>query len=387
MNKSTAPIRIVCPHCRTILESDEPIESASVECPACGVAFTPAVENSKPKWWQHPNKWWIVAGGIALLALIFGVGKGKPSQSPGDNHVKVNPALNFRSEAEYVRSFGGRAKSGKYTFSPHEHMFDFHDVEGNDWANASGPFQYHRVDLFDFNSPPGPCWKLYDSGMESYPRAWIWERDDGYFLESHPKYGENMRYVQSHDQRKLQQSALMPAPVLVSYGQDIGYGTCYLYLNEAGNPSVLEWSRRGEMYFTCLEGAKDLAAYANCLRELREKLVAYTETAKKKKLGEYSEALEVESQPVVYIGDLSRGTRARAELEYSFEVKPKGLSISTNTTFILERRKSNGRTKQTFMDLDAIDRKISQFKMFESKKSMEAAFEPLYAFLTWRRNQ
>jgi hypothetical protein len=179
----------------------------------------------------------------------------------------------------------------------------------------------------------------------------------------------------------------MPAPVLVSYGQVVGYGICYLYLNEAGDPSVLEWNRYGETDFVCHEGGKDLTAYVNSLRELRGNLVKYTENAKKNKLGEYSEVIKTKSKPAIYIGDLVKGTRERAELEYSFEVKPDGRAGSTNTTFILERWKSNGRTKGVFMDLETIDKRISQFEMFESKKSIEAAFEPLYAFLTWRRSQ
>lgn len=390
-NDQTAnTVRVTCPHCGAVLETDGEIDNTRVECPACGSAFTPTAEPVGQGSRRIPKKWLFIAGALVLLALVWGLGKRGKGGGVGftlsvrNKDVVVEPTLRFRSEEEYIKNFSGIVKSGEYEFRKNDAVLTFF----NEVYDGFQP--RYRFGLFQFSSPSRPFWSLYTTASPGYPEAYVWERDDGYFLKDHPKHSEKMRLLgigagYSNPVSEIPENTLFPAPVVVSYGRLVGHGTCYLYLNEAGSPSVLEWSHFGWKYFACHEGARDLAIYAKCLRELREKLVQYTEKESKEQAGEHSEAFEVKNKPVVYIGHLVEGYRERADIQYEFVVKPRGLTYSTNTTFIKEIRTTQRGTHTLLMDLEEIDRKIKQFSMFDDKKSTKKAFEPLYAFLSWKR--
>lgn len=165
MSHPSETIQIACPHCGTVLETEESIAGAQIDCPECGKAFlaapiqpepvptVSAAPQNRPRTSRSPKKvWaWILA---VVLVLAAGGGamwwlKGWPSRPqsasssekaeaangveplsqtrPAPANPKkapppetAKPVLSFQSVREYCKKFGGRGEPSTCSFTATE---------------------------------------------------------------------------------------------------------------------------------------------------------------------------------------------------------------------------------------------------------------------------
>lgn len=427
MNDATNTIRITCPQCGVVLETEESVANMKVNCPECGAMFVatpmkPVLQivpeepqksrKSPPKGKRKKWGWGLMLG--LVLAVSAGVGakwwslkrpesiaETETSQSsgevktsttpekPADANLKstelVRPSLTLQLMSAHCDKFGGRVAPDILSFSP---IVDGvpNQLEGNPvyflggskllWicheASSGRGYVFERRSILDIDIKS-------DAQIEALAKRSI---ADVFFAMGN--YGFSDSHQRAEKAQALLTSAMFasvcyPAPAVFSFQKS---DTRFLYLNESGSPSVLEWGQGTNFWFWCHEGEQALRGYAKCLRELRKTLVEYTAIAQDEGLKQYHKTISVKDLPDVYIGRVDQGTREKAILEYEFLVE----SFRTNVLYrIKEKSTAKGATYFKFMDLKELDEMLSLFSRFETKASTGKAFEPLYCFLSQKK--
>ena len=146
MNETSRNIRIVCPHCKAVLETDGPVGNTAVPCPACGREFVPVPDGIKTKGiflWHFFRKRPILCI-LAVLGLFFMISMcsrhGQRELTVGEFQAKwkaqwnevlsdPNNALNKRIQ---------RAHGPVTVKSAHVVRCDFETIDGSNRAGKDG---------------------------------------------------------------------------------------------------------------------------------------------------------------------------------------------------------------------------------------------------------
>ena len=307
-----------------------------------------------------------------------------PSQPAAIVPQPVKPVLSYQTVRAHCEEFGGRMSPEAYAYVQ------------TDWDKLVRKFEGNPI---YFMCHLLPSWFHFEV---SQGEGHIFVRDDRFFLRGNAHYESSRkdlclsvgmaaalagyRSANSIDEdagivvtNALRKSSLFPSPVVFSFQ---GNSETFLYLNESGNPSVLEWGVNTNDWFWCHEGEHALRGYAQCLHELRDTLVEYTQIAKEEGITQYRKTIAVTNVPDVYLGRLDAGTRKKAFLSYEFSVA----SFRDGITYrIKETTETADMTCTKYMDLKDLDENLELFSRFETMESTEEAFGPLRCFLTQQK--
>ena len=213
MSTTAKNIQIACPHCGVVLETEDSIAGAQVDCPECGKAFlatpikpepAPTVPDARRKRLpasRSPKKCWPWVVGIVLIVAAVGVAiwwsKGTAMRSAQPSPVadtespetvapvskkapgtlpppsgktksteSVNPVLSFQTVREYCKRFGGRESPETYSFAATRPVLhpDFNGdaayyhvrrlAEGGSVSLAGNPISFYRI---------GTTWARYET--------------------------------------------------------------------------------------------------------------------------------------------------------------------------------------------------------------------------------
>lgn len=112
MSDTSATIRIACPHCKVVLETDASVEGTRVACPECGREFvaqrdkSPVVQAGK----SNSKKKLVVGIAVLAVALLFMRTSCSGGHSkPGDNRDAVKAQF-VRTSDKQFSTFGGDIK-------------------------------------------------------------------------------------------------------------------------------------------------------------------------------------------------------------------------------------------------------------------------------------
>ncbi len=289
------------------------------------------------------------------------------------NAVAVNPVLQERSLVTYSLEFGGRVPPECCSFTV-----------TNSGIKSTLPIDTLGGNPVYFLSDMDVLWKYRVSGSGN---EYIFSTMVGKYSKADtPIYFSLLRDAVARKTRGttlakktdvLCENAWLgsrryPAPAVMAY---TNHSTRFLYLNDTGNPSVLEWGETMKYWFWCHEGAEALAEYAGSLRKLKQTLIDYSNIAREEGLRQYSRAITIDDPPVFHIGQLDEGTREPVEVEYEFVVE-NGISMAK------EISKCGSGTYSRRWTLEALEDELDFFSRFETAESTEKAFEPLYCYLT-----
>ena len=435
MSNPSETIQIACPHCGTVLETEESIAGAQIDCPECGKAFlaapiqpepVPTVSDALPKsprTGRNPKKKWawilavvlvLVAGGAAMwwhkrAPTRFGEvpPAGKPeTEEDGGRFPKtpprttpfgsmkdseaVRPTLSFQLAREYCKKFGGRVEPEAYSFdSPHASA----DKPPTIWSGIPMYFMNGiNVTWVHREARPGGKYVLARRDqyiVEGPEREEVWtslglSSAVAIGLSRNPAYKGNYPNYPDDAFELLRKNAFsrgihFPAPVAMADNQ---YDTKFFYLNEAGNPSILRWGPTTNCCFWCFEGRTTLKGCAQCLRELRETLAEYTSIAQEEGLNSFRKPFLPKHTPDIYIGDLEEGTREKAVVEYEFLVENDGRE---HIYRIKQIAKTKLWTLSYSMTMEQLDEELAFFSRFESDSSIKSEYSTLYCYLTQQK--
>lgn len=182
----------------------------------------------------------------------------------------------------------------------------------------------------------------------------------------------------------LLDSRRYPAPVVLT---DTNPAARFLYVNEAGNPSVFEWGNREQPWFWCWEGEEALRSYAMVLRDLRQQLEECIRVAMQSKVFLPTVPVVPKTLPVIHIGRLDVGTREIADVKYEFIRTPPKLANSGNIYAIRQICTCRSGTYSCVWSWSWLNKSIDFFSRFETPSSTAKTFEPLYCFLSQQKNQ
>jgi len=413
-----------CPHCGVVLETDEPIEGTRVTCPECGKEFVaaslegnptlrpvaPSVSTASPKEPTSPGIKRKIRIPLVLVMLVSILGCGwlvfsslkngndtedggssggvlgfAPSkQKKGRGKNRVSPILTLQNVDVYCKEHGGAVPPDAYSFAE--------PVDGVAYSLEGNPVYFMSPWHLLWNyheSSPGGGYVFIRKNVEDLPEEkFVAFRENavmkvGREVLSSVHYMNLNRNVADTTQalwtNAFNRSIQYPAPVVFAFSNN----ACqFLYLNEAGHPSVLEWGVRTNGWCWCHEGSEALGDYSRCLKELRKRMDEYISIAKDEGLREYTKTIPVKEVPTIYIGDLDRGRREKATVRYEFLVEPDREGVRYK---IRETTDCPLGVFFQFWTLDRLDREITFFSRFETKKSIEKAFEPLHCFLSQRK--
>ena len=399
--------RYQCPHCGTILETDEAIEGMQVPCPECGADFVAspmqtsgaAFELSPPPLPPRSKKSGGVKWGVgvlvillALLALAGGwwfMGGRKGESELPDGGAKKGPAmgvkgsckvkgtLGLRSLRDHYLTLGGRVPPELNTFSPRTS-----GLESRLMGNPVYFLPQKRILWTHYESGTGDGHVFVRRAIEDYDEDQLTAFAERGGMETGLamlRHGSNSAELRSKCasiwSNAVARTLNFPAPVVFSSETN---DERFLYFNDAWAPSVLWWGDKTNSWFWCCEGESALAGYANTLRELRKVLVEYTAIAQSEGLKTYERNIAIKHRPAIYVGELEAATREQASVEYDFVVNGGDGRIKETSNC------KSGKYYRSW-NLESLDKELEFVSGFETHEATEQAFEQLSCFLTQQK--